>query len=187
MAKSMLRMGSCVRFCRQHFIPSHKERQGFPLLSVLDFRCFRVIPLANHKLPIWRKNRLYHEARWFCAEKSSSSFYRKPIQRLQRLRLSPWSRSNRKRVSLSDSSLHGPFELVFMTVSAKGFALFSQQDIGQFRKELDLYHKLCIPGDKIRWKLQLVGFSYDKKSANVVMWKDKEYEYFSSAWNKPEQ
>ena len=84
-------------------------------------------------------------------------------------------------MSLSDSSLHGPFELVFMTVSAKGFALFSQQDIGQFRKELDLYHKLCIPGDKIRWKLQLVGFSYDKKSANVVMWKDKGYEYVSSA------
>ena len=25
---------------------------------------------------------------------------------------------------------------------------------------------------KIRWKLQLVGFSYDKKSANVVIWKD---------------
>ena len=68
-----------------------------------------------------------------------------------------------------------------MPVSAKGFALFSQQDIGQFRKGLDLYHKLYIPGDKIRWKLQLVGFSYDKKSANVVMWKDKEYEYVSSA------
>ena len=49
MAKSMLRMGRCVRFCWQHFIPSHKERQGFPLLSVLDFRCFRVIALANHK------------------------------------------------------------------------------------------------------------------------------------------
>ena len=30
----------------------------------------------------------------------------------------------------------------------------------------------------------MVGFSYDKKSANVVMWKDKEYEYLSSAWNK---
>ena len=26
--------------------------------------------------------------------------------------------------------------------------------------------------------------SYDKKSANAVMWKDKEYEYISSAWNK---
>ena len=32
-------------------------------------------------------------------------------------------------------------------------------------------------------ELQLIGFSYDKKSANVVMWKDKEYEYISSAWN----
>ena len=30
-------------------------------------------------------------------------------------------------------------------------------------------------------ELQLIGFSYDKKSANVVMWKDKEYEYISSA------
>ena len=28
-------------------------------------------------------------------------------------------------------------------------------------------------------ELQLIGFSYDKKSANVVMWKDKEYEYIS--------
>ena len=40
---------------------------------------------------------------------------------------------------------------------------------------------------KIQWKLQLVGFSYDKKSANVVTRKDKEYEYISSARNKPEQ
>ena len=30
-------------------------------------------------------------------------------------------------------------------------------------------------------KLQLIGFSYDKKSANVVMWKDKECEYISRA------
>ena len=36
---------------------------------------------------------------------------------------------------------------------------------------------------KMRWKLQMVGFSYDKKSANVVMWKDEEYEYISSKWN----
>ena len=28
---------------------------------------------------------------------------------------------------------------------------------------------------------QLIGFSYDKKSANIGMWKDKEYEYISSA------
>ena len=34
---------------------------------------------------------------------------------------------------------------------------------------------------KIQWKLPLVGFSCDRKSANVVMWKDKEYEYISSA------
>ena len=179
----MLRMGSCVRFCRQHFIPSHKERQGFLLLSVLDFRCLRMIPLANHKLTFDERIGCITRHDDFVPRSHRAVFTASLSfpQRLQRLRLSPWSWSDRKRVSLSDSSLHGPFELVFMTVSAKGFALFSQQDIGQFRKELDLYHKLCIPGDKIRWKLQLVGFSYDKKSANVVMWKDKEYEYVSSA------
>ena len=76
---------------------------------------------------------------------------------------------------------NGPFGLVFMPVSVKGFVLFPQQNIGQFRRGLELYHKLCISGNKIRWKLQLAGFSYDKKSANVIMWKDKEYEYISSA------
>ena len=74
-----------------------------------------------------------------------------------------------------------------MPVSARGFALFTQQDIGPFRKGLELYHKLCISAGKIRLKLQLAGFSYDKKRANVVMWKDKEYEYISSAWNKQQQ
>ena len=36
------------------------------------------------------------------------------------------------------------------------------------------------------WTLlqMMVGFSYDKESANAVMLKDKEYEYASSAWNK---
>ena len=34
---------------------------------------------------------------------------------------------------------------------------------------------------KIRWKIQLIRFSYDKKSANVVTWKDKDYRYISSA------
>ena len=29
-------------------------------------------------------------------------------------------------------------------------------------------------------KVQLVGFSHDKESVNVVLWKDKEYEYISS-------
>ena len=48
-------------------------------------------------------------------------------------------------------------------------------------KGMELYHKLCISGNKIRWKLRLVGFSYDKNSANVVMWKDKENKYISSA------
>ena len=30
---------------------------------------------------------------------------------------------------------------------------------------------------KYHGKLQLVGFSYNKKCTNVVMWKDEEYEY----------
>ena len=37
--------------------------------------------------------------------------------------------------------IHGPFELVFIPVSARGFALFTQQDIGQLRKGLGLYYK----------------------------------------------
>ena len=52
-----------------------------------------------------------------------------------------------------------------MSESARGFALFTQQDIGQFRKGLERYHKLSNTNNNIRWKLQLVGFSYDKKSA----------------------
>ena len=36
-------------------------------------------------------------------------------------------------------------------------------------------------GNKIGWKLQLIGFSYDQKSAIVVSWKDKEYEYILNA------
>ena len=51
-----------------------------------------------------------------------------------------------------------PLKLVFMPVSAGGFALFTQQDIGQFRRGLDLCHKLCISSNKIRWKLQLCTF-----------------------------
>ena len=73
----------------------------------------------------------------------------------------------------------GLLEVVFLLVSARGFALFTQQDIGQHRKGLEFgFHFVSVI--KMRWKLQMVGFSYDKKSANVVMWKDKEYEYISS-------
>ena len=72
--------------------------------------------------------------------------------------------------------IQGPFELEFMPVSARGFALFRQQDIGHLRKRLDLYNK-CICAVKMRLKLQQVRFWNDQKSANVVMWKDKEYEY----------
>ena len=55
---------------------------------------------------------------------------------------------------------------------------------GKLRKGLELHYKWCISVIKIRWKLQLVRFSYNEKSANVVMSKDKEWEYISSAWNK---
>ena len=51
------------------------------------------------------------------------------------------------------SSLH-----VFMPVSARGFALFTQQDIGQLRKGLELHHKRCKSVIKIRCKLKSVGF-----------------------------
>ena len=34
-----------------------------------------------------------------------------------------------------------PFELEFMPVSARGFVLFTQQDIGQFRKGLEIHYK----------------------------------------------
>ena len=71
-------------------------------------------------------------------------------------------------------------------VSARGLALFTQ-DISQFRKGLELYYKKCISGNKIRWRLQLVGFSYDKKRTYVDTWKDKDYEYISSAWKKQQQ
>ena len=37
--------------------------------------------------------------------------------------------------------IHGRFKLVFMPAFARGFALFTQQDIGQFRKGLELYYK----------------------------------------------
>ena len=46
------------------------------------------------------------------------------------------------------------------------------------------HYRWCISVIEIPRKLQLVGFSYNKKCTNVVMWKDKEYEYISSAWNK---
>ena len=74
-----------------------------------------------------------------------------------------------------------PFELVFNPISARGFVPFTGQDIGQLIKGLELYYKRCVSVIKILRKLQLVGFLYDKKSANIVMWKDKEYEYISSA------
>ena len=42
----MLRMGSCVRFCCHNIL----FLRTFPLVSALEFRCRRVILLANQKL-----------------------------------------------------------------------------------------------------------------------------------------
>ena len=39
-----------------------------------------------------------------------------------------------------------------MPVSAEDFALFTQQNIGQLRKGLALYYKLCISVIRMRWK-----------------------------------
>ena len=74
-----------------------------------------------------------------------------------------------------------------MPASARGFALFTQQNIGQFRKGLELYYKWYSSVTKTRWKQELVRFSYDEKSANVVTWEDKERKYICSAWNKQQQ
>lgn len=45
-AKSSLRLGSCVRFCRHNIL----FLWTFPLVSVQEFRCFIIILLANSKL-----------------------------------------------------------------------------------------------------------------------------------------
>ena len=39
--------------------------QKFPLVSALEFRWSREIPLVNQKLNFWQKNQLYYEALWF--------------------------------------------------------------------------------------------------------------------------
>ena len=68
----MLRMGSCVRFCC-HNIPSHQEWRLFPSLSALEFRCCRVIALANQKRLLTKKSAASRGTMIF-AEKSSCSF-----------------------------------------------------------------------------------------------------------------
>ena len=40
-----------------------------------------------------------------------------------------------------DWRIPDPFELVFMPVSARDFALFTQQDYDKLRKELELCYK----------------------------------------------
>ena len=71
-----IKNGSCVRFC-WHNILFLRSR-----VSLLQND-----PLSKPQTNFWRKNRLCHEARWFCAEKSSGSFTTSCsfIQRLQRL------------------------------------------------------------------------------------------------------
>ena len=50
--KSMLRtrMGSCVYFCCHNILSFPQSAAKVPMVSVLEFHCCRVIPLANHKL-----------------------------------------------------------------------------------------------------------------------------------------
>ena len=100
MAKSMLRMGSVFVSVA---IPFHSF--ALSAAKVPLARCSRVSLSSNsHSKPkanFWRKNQLYHEARWFFAEKSSSSFTASCSfpRRVQRQRLSLSSRSNGKRVN----------------------------------------------------------------------------------------
>ena len=52
MARSIIRMGSCVRFCCHNslFLNSHYVRRSLPSVSALEFRCCTEIPLRNQKL-----------------------------------------------------------------------------------------------------------------------------------------
>ena len=101
MVKSMLRMGSVFVSVA---IPFHSF--ALSAAKVPLARCSRVSLLSSNshskpKANFWRKNQLYHEARWFFAEKSSSSFTASCSfpRRVQRQRLSLSSRSNGKRVN----------------------------------------------------------------------------------------
>ena len=75
--------------------------------------------------------------------------------------------------------IHGPYELVFMPISGRGFALFRTSVSSE--KGLTLITDDFFSVIKIRWTLLLVGFSYAKKSTNALMWKDKDYKNISSA------
>ena len=44
------RMGSCVYFCCHNILSFPQSAAKAPMVSALEFRCCRVIPLANHKL-----------------------------------------------------------------------------------------------------------------------------------------
>ena len=56
MAKTILRMGSCVRFCCHNILfPSHYVRRRFPSVGALEFRCCREIPSVNQKLTFWER------------------------------------------------------------------------------------------------------------------------------------
>ena len=52
-AKTMLRIGTCVRFCCYNIlIPSHYVRRRFPAVRALEFRCWRkgaLAPIRNRK------------------------------------------------------------------------------------------------------------------------------------------
>ena len=55
-AKTILRMGSCVRFCCHNILlPSHHVRRRLPSVSALEFRCCGN-PLVNQRLTFGEKS-----------------------------------------------------------------------------------------------------------------------------------
>ena len=104
--KSILTMGSCVRFCCYNYNPFAPSVENVPLMvSALKFCCRREIPLATEKLTfdgsIERMSFItrHDDLRRVVIKQ----FYRASCsfpQSLQRQRLSSSSRSNGKRVSL---------------------------------------------------------------------------------------
>ncbi|RMX43906.1 hypothetical protein pdam_00011262, partial [Pocillopora damicornis] len=97
-------------------------RRRSPLVSALDFRCCR----------------LTFDERIGCITRLNDFVPRS--HRAVSLQVAPSLKDCKGSVRRSDGKrvrgIHGPFALVFMPVSARGFALFTQRDIGQFRKGL---------------------------------------------------
>ena len=74
-----------------------------------------------------------------------------------------------------------PFELEFMPLIRQRFRTVHATGYRSVQERARTSLQMMYFSYENTMKLQLIGFSYDKKSANAVMWKDKEYEYISSA------